>query len=344
MQFNYQYGLTAVLSGMLFMSCGSNKETKQQSAAPVRVTIHLVQPAALQQQFIYSGTIEADNIVQTGFAVPGTVNNVMVQEGQHVSAGQLLASIDATEYTNSLAIAEASLAQASDLYQRLNSLYEKGSLPAKDYIEIKTKLEQAKANRNLAAKRLTDSRLYAPMQGIVTAKLAESGSTAAPGIAAFTIAKTDMVYAKVTVPESEIGSLRQGMEAGIYIPTLQDSIKGKISIINPQADDASKTYSVKLRISNGAGKLLPGMLTEVTVRTGKTVPEVVVPARAVVRDADGLLYVFAVNEGNKAVRRRISAGRATGNNEVVITTGVNTGDKIIVAGQTHLTDGSEVTF
>jgi membrane fusion protein (multidrug efflux system) len=251
--------LTPIVVVLLALSsCGKEKKEEKRETPPQKVSVYQVGSATQQQQMRYSGTIEPDNTAQIGFAVGGVVNNVSVQEGQYVRQGQLLASIDATEYNNSLAIANAGLEQAEDLYKRLHELYEKGSLPAKDFIDIKAKVAQARANKNISAKRIADSRLFAPMSGIITRRSIERGSMAAPGVTAFTIIKTDQVYAMFSVPESEVGSLKSGMNGRVFIPTLGDTVSGKISIINPQADAVSRTYSVKLRLANPEQNYCPG--------------------------------------------------------------------------------------
>src|SRR5262249_20945022 len=150
----------------------------------------------------------------------GTVNQVAVQEGQHVARGQLLAMIDTVEYRYALAIANAGLEQVEDLYKRSDDLYKRGSLPEKDYVEVKTKLAQARANKGINEKHITDSRLYSPITGIISAKMIEKGSAAAPGVPAFSIVRTDQVYVRIAVPESEIGAMKNGIGAKITIPTL----------------------------------------------------------------------------------------------------------------------------
>jgi len=328
---------------ILVAGCAS-QEVKTPQQTTVKVNVLKIQREDQQQELSYSGTIEPDNTAEIGFAVPGIVNNITVEEGQVVKQGQLLASIDATEYSNALAIASAGLEQAQDMYNRLNDLYEKGSLPAKDYIDIKTKLAQAKANKLISAKHIADSRLYAPITGIVTAKKIERGSTAAPGIPSFTIVKTDMVYAKAAVPESEVGALKHGTQAVVFIPTLNDSISGKVTIINPQADATSRTYAVKIKLPNNNGHLLPGMLADIKMNTSNKVSVISIPATAVMKDADGVNYVFVVNGQQKATRKRITVGALTGKNEVVITTGLMGGEQVVIAGHTNLKDGTAVSL
>jgi RND family efflux transporter MFP subunit len=326
---------------ILMMRCSASEQ--KTAPAPVKVSVLEIKQRDAHEQLSYSGTIEPDNTAQIGFAVSGVINTIAVQEGQPVKQGQFLAGIDATEYSEALAIATASLDQAQDLHKRLSALYEKGSLPAKDYIEIKTRLAQAQANKHINAKHIADSRLYAPMTGIVTARLIERGSMAAPGAPAFTIVKTDQVYARISVPESEIGALKKDMTARVYIATLRDTVAGKITIINPVADATSNTYSVKIRIANLTRRLLPGMIATVIIHTDRPVPLMTVPATAVVRDANDVTYLFLRSESNTALRKRVTVTGIAGDNEVVVT-GLENGDQVITAGMSRLKDGSAIAL
>jgi len=335
--------MLVMMAAVAFLTGCAEKEQKKSKPAAVKVTVQQIESTAQTEELSFSGTIEADNSVQIGFAVPGTVSAVKVSEGQHVSPGQLLATIDATEYDNALLIAGAGLEQAQDMFVRLNSLYEKGSLPAKDFIEIKTKLAQAKANKNLSVKRVYDTKLYAPMSGIITSKSIEKGAMAAPGVPAFTIIKTDQVYARISVPESEIGKVTKGQHAKVFISTLNQELTGKILIVNPQADPATKSYTVKVQLQNSAGKLLPGMITQTKIATGRQVEAITIPATAVLRDADDITYVYVTNDQKKVVRKRITASGVQGN-DVVITEGLQRGDHVVIAGQTRLKDGDAITL
>ena len=166
----------------------------------------------------------------------------------------------------------------------------------------------------------------------------ERGSTVAPGVPAFQIIKTDKIYARIDVPESQIGEFQKGMTSGVFVKTLNETFHGKITIINPQADAVAKTYEVKVKLDNASGRLLPGMIANVTISTGDKVDVITVPAKAIVRDADDVAYVFITNDQNKAVRKRVEVKGITGENEIIVT-GLNIGDKVVVAGQSRLKEG-----
>lgn len=329
---------------LLGAGCGKTKPDHNQTSAAVNVTVKRITVSSKSLILEYSGTIEADNRVSIGFSVPGRVNAVLVQEGQHVDRGQLLASIEQNSYQNNFIVANAGLEQAQDNFSRFDQLYQKGSLPERDYIASKTGLAQAKANKETASKNLIDTKLYASFSGIITQKLTEEGATAAPGIPAFTIVKTDKVYAVASINENEISSLKIGADAKITIPSLDKSINGKVTIINPQADDMSKTYTVKIRLENLNGELLPGMIADISINTEKEQNAIVIPAESVVRDPDNINYVFIARANNTAFKKRVIISKMTGTSDVVVTEGLRAGDQLIVNGQTNLEDGTLIKF
>ncbi|AOW19759.1 efflux RND transporter periplasmic adaptor subunit [Urechidicola croceus] len=331
--------LTALV--LLMSSCSEKKETVKKVVIPT-VTVKQIKKTTENEVLNYSGTIEADNIVSLGFSIPGRVSKVYVQEGQKVKKGQLLASIDVTTYKNAFDIANAGLEQANDNFKRLNSLYQKGSLPERDFIAVKVAVAQANANKNLAAKNLSDTKLYAPFSGIITAKITEIGATAAPGVPAFTVMKTDKVYAKASITESEISKLKIGTEAKVEIASMGETFNGKVAIVNPSADAITRTFNVKVRLDNAESKLLPGMISTIQIETGNEVSVITIPTEAIIRDANDLIYVYIVKD-SKAIRKRVSLGNFKGN-EVIVTDGLAIDDSIIIAGQRNLKDGQTVAL
>ena len=324
------------------VSCAHKEEKANKAQPAIKVAVQEITAKDRPEVLNYPGSIEADNTVSLGFNVAGRVTGVNVLEGQQVQQGQLLATIETDDYASVLQIAKAAEEQAADNFKRLNELHSKGSLPERDYIAARSALAQAQANVRMASKRLVDTRLYAPFTGIISAKLIDRGATVAPGMPAFTILKTDQVYAKAPIAESDISKLTIGKEVLVIVPVLNDSIKGRVTIINPQADNSSRTYMVKIRLGNSSKKLLPGMLTEMKVYTGSNQQNIVIPAASIVRDADDLTYVFVAGQNNKAIRRRITASGVTTDNEVIVQAGLQAGDKLIVNGQTRLEDGRSI--
>lgn len=328
---------------LLLVSCSEKKETEKQTIVP-EVTVKKIEPNTEAEVLSYSGTIEADNTVLLGFSVAGRISTIKIQEGQKVQKGQLLASIEQITYKNAFDIANADLEQANDNFNRLQSLYDKNSLPERDFIAVKVAVAQANANKNLAAKNLADTKLYAPFSGIITAKHTEIGATTSLGVPVFTVMKIDKVYAVAAITENEISSLKIGADAQITIPSLNLELKGKISVINPQADNYSKTYTVKVRLDNPEGRLLPGMIADIKINTGKIQNLIIIPSNAVLRSPDNINYVFIAKPNNIAFKKRVNISGVTGNNHVIIKDGIQVGDKLIIEGYTRLEDGMPIKF
>ncbi|AYB32651.1 efflux RND transporter periplasmic adaptor subunit [Chryseolinea soli] len=330
------------LAVILLAGCTKSVD-KEPAAPPLKVSTRQLAANGIAETLSYSGSIEADNSVSLGFSVPGRVVAVHVEEGQHVAEGQLLASIETIEYQNNVSLAEASLEQAQDNFNRLDELYTKGSLPAREHIAAKVALSQAKANKSIAAKRLADTKLYAPFAGIVTAKEIERGAIASPGVMAFTLVKTDLVYAKISVSESEISKLAAGTPATVTVPAIQETRDGKINILNPQADASTRSFEVKVKLVNANGKLLPGMLANITISTDHKREALTVPADAVVRDPEEFTYVFIVDNKNRAIKKRVVVDGLL-RDEIIISEGLHVGDNVIIQGQSQLKDGQTVSL
>ncbi|NIJ46397.1 RND family efflux transporter MFP subunit [Wenyingzhuangia heitensis] len=325
----------------LLASC-SHKEEPKIKEPTQKATVKEITSTSENELLTYSGTIEADNIVSLGFSVGGRVNHLAVQEGQRVEKGQLLASIEDISYQNEFIIAEASAEQDTDNFNRLNGLYKKGSLPERDFIAAKVAIAKAKANKSMAAKNLADTKLYAPFTGIITAKTTEIGATATPGVPAFTIMKTDKMYAKASITESEISKLTLGKEATVTVASLNQTFKGTIDILNPSADELTRTFTVKVGLDNSDHKLLPGMISSILINTGNPVNVISIPSVSVVRDANDLLYVF-VAENGKAIKKRITVSGFKGNN-IIVTSGIKVGDKVLVEGQKNVKEGQAIAL
>ena len=338
----FKQSIIVISLSILFAGCGTKADKNPLTENPLKVSVKTIATSQLGEQLSYSGSIQPDNTVQLGFSVPGRVADVPADEGRHVSNGELLASIETTEYENALAIAKAGFEQAEDNFKRSDELHKKGSLTDRDYIAAKLALTQAEANKNLSEKRLSDCYLHAPFTGIVTAKLIERGTSALPGVLVFTLMKTDFVYAQVSVPESDISKLEIGSRANIIVASLNDTLHGSISIINPQADPLSKTYTVKIKVPNTNGKLLPGMICVMTIATGRTLHVVAIPEECVVRDADDLTYVLVVNKEKRAVRKRITVGGLS-DSAVIVNSGLSEGDRIVTMGQKYIKEGQQLS-
>ncbi|SDU42768.1 efflux RND transporter periplasmic adaptor subunit [Desulfobacula phenolica] len=326
------------------MACKVNETGAVQPPAKRQVFAKKVTSISVKEKIVVSGILEADKTVPISFLVSGKVDRVYVDEGDHVKKGRILAKVEINDYRSNLEIAEAQLFEARDAHDRLLPLYKDGAIAEKAFIKIKAGLDQAKASRDIAKKKVRDTKLLSPISGIIGVKNVELGQTVSNGIPVFTIVKTDRIYARVSVPESEIGKVALGQKAFVVIKALDERVvEGKVTLIGVMAEPRTRSYKVKIELLNPDYVLRAGMIARAQIITDKTITMLTVPGKVIVRDADNLTYVFLVDQEKKtAFRQRVFPGSVF-RNEIEIKEGLNAEDVVIVAGQHKITDGSPIT-
>jgi RND family efflux transporter MFP subunit len=335
---------------LLAVSCSEKKE--QNDKAPTRVKTQVVSPGMLDNAQTYVGIVEEREATAVSFTGMGVVKRMLVNEGQAVSKGQLIAEMDDTQARNLLSGAEAQMTQANDALARYKMLHDNGSLPEVQWVEIQSKVAQAKSQLEVARKNLADCRLTAPVGGIIGKKLIGTGETALPSQAVVSILDISTVKVKVAVPEAEIGGINATTPTSISVEAINGSYQGGRIEKGVQADALTHTYDIRINVANGDRKLLPGMVASVRFISegSQAIGSRMVPVTAVQkttvstsRQADGSLFVWTVGKDSTAHRATVTIGQTQGNYVSVID-GLSMGDRIATEGYQKLSEGSKVVF
>ena len=332
-----------LLGVMLICSCTSKKD--QETKAPTRVKTQVVSPGMVDNAQTYVGIVEEREATALSFTGMGVVKRMLVNEGQTVSKGQLIAEMDDTQARNLLTGAEAQMTQANDALARYKMLHDNGSLPEVQWVEIQSKVAQAKSQLEVSKKNLADCRLTAPVSGIIGKKLIGTGETALPSQAVVSILDISTVKVKVAVPEAEIGGLNATTPTNISVEAINGSFQGGRIEKGVQADALTHTYDIRINVANGDRKLLPGMVASVRfVSDGsQAIGSKMVPITAVQKKSDGSLFVWTVANDSTAHRTTVTIGQTQGNYVSVIG-GLSIGDRIATEGYQKLSEGTKVVF
>ena len=289
----------------------------------------------------YSGTVEEENGSFLSFAVGGTVSRVLVDEGDRVGKGQLIATLDTEQLTHNHTSAQAALAQAEDTYRRMEELHGKGSLPEIKWVEAQTALQRARASEQMARKQLADCRLYAPFSGVISKKFAEKGQNVGAGTQIAKLVAVGRMKVKISVPESEMAQISVGQKADVTIEAIGGaSMQATVTEKGVAADPLSRSYDVKLSLPKADRKLLPGMVADVALRGGNTSMACILPAHIVQIDERNNEFVWLA-VGGKAVKRIVTVGGFTADG-VTVTGGLADGDMVITAGAQKVSEGMRV--
>lgn len=332
--------VTAILCGLLLTSCGT-KEQKEENN-PIRVYTSVISSTSLNRSMIYSGVIEESSGTVLSFKVPGTITTLNVSEGQRVTKGQLIATLDASSLQNNYDIAKSALATAQDTYDRMKQLHDANSIPEMKWVEVQNALASAKSACAIAKNTLEDSKLYAPFSGIISMKYADAGSTAAPAVPIVKLVEISPIKASISVSENQIGDFEKGCIANISVSIAENfSTEGTLTEKGVSADPLSRTYTVKFTAQNPDGKLLPGMLCDVSIKNSDNPDVLVIPTETILLDHNNQSFVWIVKDG-KAEKRNVMLGDYT-TGGIIIESGLVAGDEIITSGQQKISNGMSVT-
>lgn len=338
----------ALVIGALILLSGCSGSDDAGTQQSIKVKTSVIQTTESSMSQAYSATIEEENGTALSFSVGGTIVKLLVNEGQSVSKGQLIATLDDTSLSNSYTSAKAGLNQAKDAYNRMKQLHDAGSLAEIKWIETETQLSQAEAAYEIARKNLNDTKLYAPYSGVISEKAAEVGQNVNAGTTVVKIVTARQLDAKIAVPETEIASMTIGQAADITVQALGGrTFHGTVREKGVVANASSRSYDVKIRVQDASADLLPGMVASVVMENSSkkeaadAEPKaIVIPADIVQLADDNRNFLWVVEDG-KASRRFITIGEYTANG-VTVVDGLASGDVVIVEGQQKVCDGTAV--
>lgn len=334
--------LLALLTVMTF-SCGpDNKSSVAEVVQPISIKTAPVSTSETSGSLQLSGNIEGNKTIKLGFMVAGKLQTSPNTEGQLVKKGQLIGSLDPSNYAIAKELADVQVRQVQDEYNRLKILFERNSLSESDFKKVNFTLDQARTQQKLHTKNLSDTKLYAPMDGIILKKISEVGEIVGTGIPVVVLSDISKVKVNAYVPESDLGAVKIGHKATVTIAALGKDFDGLVTEVGAAADPTSRAFTIKIELNNPNMIIKPGMVAEIAVQTGQTKSAITLPVETVLKDVNGESYVYVVDpKSNKAFKRKIALG-AMDQNKIQVLSGLEVGEQLVVGGQNKLTEGSAV--
>ena len=353
--------LTAVLAGIVGYRIYSNINANKQRASRasqgqlVSVEVAAVKRMDLLPVLFYSANMDPLWSADISPKVDGRIDQVLVNEGDLVQAGALVASMDTDELAALVVQAEGNLFQArsnleqaeSDL-RRMAPLAQQGAISIQTYEQTKSKrdvaagsVRAAAGNLTLLRSRLDSGQVVAPRDGVVTKRYIQSGTYAKAGTPVVTMADVSSLLAKATVGEAEVAQISVGTKVKVLVDALNgQEFEGVITRISPVAIMPSRTFVAEVTISNSQRIMKAGMFAKVEIPGRLRLQALVVPETALVMREDQKT-VYVVDAENKVQQRLIRLGYVGGGWAEVLE-GLAEGDRIVVAGQNKLKDGATI--
>jgi membrane fusion protein (multidrug efflux system) len=322
-------------------SNGKAKEKGPDEAdTQVPVEVQPVRKAAMLA--VYSGTapIEAHEEAEVVAKVGGEVRQIFVEEGDTVTAGQLLARLDGDRLRLEVQQTEANLRKLERDYSRQTELSQKGLVAKGTAENAKFDLDALRASYERARLELSYTEIRAPISGVVSARHIKVGNTISPNDKTFRVTDLDPLIAYVHIPEKEFRKLAPGQVADLTIDALGGArFTGTISRISPTVDPQTGTFRARVELPDPSRRVMPGMFARVNIVYERRENAMQIPRNAIL-DADGEQTVFVVVNG-KAEQRRIAPGLSN-NGWVEVVDGLKGSEQVVVVGQGGLKTGTAV--
>ncbi len=341
----FRYGLPALLGVLLLGACQSEAppEADESGEETPPVPVETSVPVRGDVYAMYTGTapIEAYAEADVIAKVAGEVRELLVEEGDEVSKGQVLARLDGERLRLELNESEAKLRKLQRDYERNIDLKAKGLISDGDFEKIKYEMEALEAAFNLASLELDYTQIRAPIDGVVAERFVKLGNTISEGDALFKVTSLDPLVAYLHVPEREYRHIDPGQPVGIEIDALADeTIVAAVSRVSPVVDPQTGTFKITVEIADRERRIKPGMFGRISVIYDVHENALQIPRSAIIEDRD-TASVFVV-DGDRAIRKTVSTGYSN-RGMVEITSGLQDGDQVVIVGQASLKQDSRVT-
>ncbi len=324
----------------LLVACNFIGKKESFEKQPIKVKTLIISEQTHAYAHTYVGKIEEVSSVQLGAQSAGQVLSVSVKVGDRVRAGQELLRIDDTQARNALQAANASLKQAQDGYNRAQQVYAEGGVTEQKMVELGSQLEQARSIVSMSRKSLNDCVLRAPADGIIGECKVKAGQTIAPAVPLITLLNMDGYNVVFDVAEADIAAIRTGDSGIVQVAAIgSDTLPIRVVEKSLLANAISHTYTVKAVVLGTQRKdLLPGMVSKVWLQS-QSVSGYFVPSECVQTLPSGR-SVWVVQD-SVAQRRSIEIGEYVANG-VIVTNGLQVGDKVISEGFQKMYSGAKV--
>jgi RND family efflux transporter MFP subunit len=338
---------------LALLGCGGHQEPAADERRAATVPARTERITASTQTAVHASpaVVVAAERVEVASRLMGYIRDIAVSEGQAVSRGQRLFSVDPLDVEGQVAQArlavtqaEAAHADAKADHERFANLFKEEAVSRQQHDKAKlqydlaaARLEQARAALTTAGGQLRYASVTAPMAGVITKKLAHAGDLAAPGRPVLVLENPARLQVETQVPEAVLRNLKPGITVPVEVDGAAAPVDGRVAQISPAADPTSHTFLVKLDIH--AAGLRSGTFARVLFPSGQR--ELLLVPRAAVVNRAGIEGVFVVDDQGSAHFRMVRSG-GVHDGRVEIQSGLRPGEQIAVDGTERLESGDRV--
>lgn len=331
-----------------FAACQQKAKTQSPQKDDAVIAVHTapVGKVNIAESVYASGLVSSDTEARLSFKTGGIIQKIMVNEGQKVRRGQLLATLNLTEINAQVNQSRQSADKAERDLQRLKSLYADTAATLEQLQNVTTASEVARQNLTIAQFNRNYSQLRSPVEGTVVKKYLNEGELVAPGALVLYVAATGQKnwVVRLGVSDKDWVKLDVGNRANVTLDAYpDDTFTGAVTELAQAADAASKLYEVEIQVNANGKRFAPGLFAKVEIIPGQTRSYATVPVEAIVEGNGKSAFVYVLADvGGKVKKLPVQIGFFD-DRKVMITKGLENVKEVVTAGSAFLTTESSVT-
>jgi membrane fusion protein, multidrug efflux system len=305
-----------------------------------------VSPVKFEHFFNVQGVVETDQNAQIFPEAAGKITSIKVKEGDKVSKGQVLMTIDSRIVSNQIDELKSRLGLVEVLFKKQEKLWNQNIGSEIQFLEAKNNFESLKQNLETLEAQRSLYTINAPFGGVIDEINPKEGEMANPGVPAMRLINTDKMYIKADITERYLGQVKEGDLVMINFPGVEEKMNSKIGRIASFINPNNRSFKIKLDLDNKSGKLKPNMLGEMQVRDYVNDSTIVIPTSLIQMTPTGEEFVYLVEQKDgkaMAKKQTIKSGMNYENNSEILE-GLNGYEVLINKGARSIKDGDVVNI
>jgi membrane fusion protein, multidrug efflux system len=310
---------------------------------PVKITA--INPVTFTHSIDIQGHVDAEESVTVGPQMPGLVKRVNVQVGDKVSAGQVLAELDADAMIQQLNALKVQRDLAKQVYERQGNLWKEKIGTEIQYMQSKAQYEALESQVSSLQEQIAMARITAPIAGVVDQVNLKTGEMAMAGFSNILIVNTNKLRVKAEVAEGHVSKVKTGNTVDVYLPDADTTIQATITYKGNMISKMNRTFTVEVALRPNEKRVVPNMVAVLKINDYVNPGAITAPLSCIQQTAGGknFVYVAVKNKDGKLVaeKRDITYDK-TYNGVAEITSGLRPGDLLITEGFSELNPGDIV--
>jgi membrane fusion protein (multidrug efflux system) len=315
--------------------------------AETNIKIVTVQPLAagtLSHYVELQGSVDAKNSVMVTPKSGGAVTAVYVREGDQVKTGTVLARVDDSILRESIEEVKSQLTLANTIFTKQKNLWDQKIGTEIQFLQAQNNKEGLEKKLATLNAQLSQSRITAPISGVVDQVNVKVGETAMPGAGVFRVVNLGNLKVIAKVSDTYAASVKRGDEILISFPDLQKDYKAKVSFVSTTVDPLSRTFTIEANLPSSP-VLKPNMVAKVQINDATKKNALIVDQNIIQGTEKGQVVYVAVNEnGKKMAKSKLVKTGLIYNGKIEVTEGLQAGDEIITTGYQEVSDGQTISY